>query len=94
LDPKNWRKSPEPLFSGDATEEGKIFTVGHNGFFKSPDGSEDWIVYHGKDVLENHWRNRTARAQKFTWKADGTPDFGQPLPTGVALAEPAGERPE
>ncbi len=94
LDPKNWKKNPEPVFSGDATADGKIFTVGHNGFFKSPDETEDWIVYHGKDVLENHWRNRTARAQKFAWKEDGTPDFGQPLRVGTSIKEPAGTRAE
>ncbi len=93
LDAKNWRKSPEPVFIGDLDPAGKVFTVGHNGFFKSPDGTEDWIVYHGKDVFENHWRNRTARAQKFTWNADGTPHFGRPLARGSVVTAPSGEAP-
>jgi GH43 family beta-xylosidase len=29
--------------------------------------------------------------QQFTWKADGSPDFGTPVATGVALPRPAGE---
>lgn len=91
LDAKNWKKSPEPVFIGDLSPEGKVFTVGHNGFFKSPDGTEDWIVYHGKDVFENQWRNRTARAQRFTWKEDGSPDFGKPLPLTTPIQPPSGE---
>lgn len=94
LDAKNWKKSPEPVFIGDLDPAGKVFTVGHNGFFKSPDGAEDWIVYHGKDVFENQWRNRTARAQKFGWKGDGSPDFGTPVLPGTSLKEPAGTRAE
>ncbi|WP_030438051.1 hypothetical protein [Actinoplanes subtropicus] len=31
------------------------------------------------------------RAQKFTWNADGTPNFGSPVGLGVALPVPSGE---
>ncbi|QNP69410.1 RICIN domain-containing protein [Streptomyces roseirectus] len=34
---------------------------------------------------------RTTRAQKFTWNADGTPDFGTPVATGPTLPGPSGE---
>jgi GH43 family beta-xylosidase len=69
-----------------------VYGPGHNGFFKSPDGTEDWIVYHanasataGCDV------NRTTRAQKFTWNSDGTPNFGVPQPLSANLPVPSGE---
>ncbi len=35
--------------------------------------------------------NRSTRAQKFTWNADGTPNFGTPVGLGVTLTAPAGE---
>ena len=66
---------------------------GHNGFFRSPDGTEDWIVYHGKETDEYTYAGRSTRAQKIAWRADGTPDFGRPVPRGVPLAVPSGERP-
>lgn len=35
--------------------------------------------------------NRSTRAQRFTWNADGTPDFGTPARLGVRLDAPSGE---
>ena len=35
--------------------------------------------------------NRSTRAQKFTWNADGTPNFGVPVALGTRLPAPAGE---
>jgi hypothetical protein len=69
-----------------------VFGPGHNGFFTSPDGTEDWIVYHANDSASDGCDNgRTTRAQKFTWKADGTPDFGTPVRLGATLDGPSGE---
>ncbi|MEZ5426897.1 MAG: glycoside hydrolase family 43 protein [Pyrinomonadaceae bacterium] len=92
LDPASWKKSPEPVFSQFKSDAGNVFGPGHNGFFKSPDGTEDWIVYHGKETDQYTYRGRRARAQKFTWKPDGTPDFGQPIPAGNPLRAPSGEK--
>lgn len=48
-DPMNvqdWRKNNEGcVFYQDALNE--AYGVGHASFTTSPDGSEDWIVYHG-----------------------------------------------
>jgi GH43 family beta-xylosidase len=35
--------------------------------------------------------NRSTRAQKFTWNADGTPNFGVPIGLGVPIPAPSGE---
>ncbi|MEJ7679436.1 MAG: family 43 glycosylhydrolase [Segetibacter sp.] len=35
-------------------------------------------------------RNRSPRAQKFCWNADGTPDFGEPAAEGTELKIPSG----
>lgn len=75
LRPDSWQKSPGCVFEGTD----KVFGPGHNSFVQSPDMTEDWIIYHAKDTSSESWTGRTARAQKFTWRADGTPDFGRPV---------------
>ena len=74
--------------------------VGHASFVQSRDGKEDWIVYHGMRDPYLGWQARTIRAQKFTWNADGSPNFPRPgygpypLPGGeerVGQAERRGE---
>jgi GH43 family beta-xylosidase len=94
LDPASWKKSSVPVFAPVFNEHGSVYTVGHNCFTKSADGSEDWIVYHGKEWTHDHkpgFGNRKARMQRFSWRADGTPDFGLPIPAGVPIALPSGE---
>ncbi|WBB98773.1 MULTISPECIES: hypothetical protein [unclassified Solwaraspora] len=47
---------------------------------------------HGNDSASGGCdMNRSTRAQKFTWNADGTPDFGAPVRLGVTLPAPSGE---
>jgi len=96
LDPKAWTKSPTPVFGPYRGPAGNVYTPGHNGFTKSPDGTEDWIVYHGKDepwpaAGQFGFGVRTMRAQPFTWAADGAPVFGHPIPSGVPIPKPSGE---
>jgi GH43 family beta-xylosidase len=67
-----------------------VYGPGHNGFAKSPDGTEDWIIYHAKVDTGPNW-NRVIRMQRFTWRPDGSPDFGQPVASGVRLPVPSGE---
>ena len=96
LNSENWVKHPKPVFVPHVSVEGSVFTVGHNGFTTSPDGKEDWIVYHAKDWrgLENEgFSGRTVRAQKFTWDAESRPVFGLPVPSGIPLPLPSGESP-
>lgn len=85
LKPDNWIKSG-PVFQG--TE--KVHGTGHASFVKSPDGTEDWIIYHSKKSTEPGW-NRDVRMQQFHWNSDGSPDFGKPVPAGVPLERPSGE---
>src|SRR5690606_38047385 len=84
----SWTKSPNPVFQ---TANG-VFGPGHNGFFKSPDGSQDWIVYHGNaSSSQGCGSTRSTRAQSFTWNPNGTPNFGSPVSTSTSLAVPSGE---
>ncbi len=76
LDPKSWTKHPTPIFSKN--EKDGVFGPGHNGFFRTPSG-EDWIVYHAVTNPEGECnQTRSARAQRFTWNSDGSPNFGLP----------------
>lgn len=87
LNPSHWRKHRSPIF--ESTRE--VFGVGHCCFTQSPDGSEDWIVYHAKTRRREGWTDRVVRAQPFGWHADGTPDFGSPVAVGDLLPRPSGE---
>ena len=90
LDPASWKKSPEPVFT--AQPEAQTYAPGHCGFFKSPDGKEDWIIFHANSERDQGCgRFRSPRAQPFTWKADGTPDFGRPIPLATPIRRPSGE---
>lgn len=86
LAPENWEKKG-PIFQG--TEE--VLGVGHASFTTSPDGTEDWIMYHSKKTTEPGW-DRNIRLQEFYWNADGSPDFGEPVPAGVPIELPSGEK--
>jgi len=46
LDPRNWRKSPLPVFK--TCYEGRVYGPGHNSFTVSEDGKEDMLVYHAR----------------------------------------------
>ena len=90
LDPSAWTKSQDVVLGGFAAAG--VYAPGHNAFFKSPDGREDWIVYHANAGPGFRCdRRRSPRAQRITWRADGTPDFGPPVRTGAPLAAPSGE---
>jgi GH43 family beta-xylosidase len=89
LDPTVWTKSPQPVFRRD--DANGVFGPGHNGFFKSPDGTEDWIVYHAKTTADYTYHGRITRAQPFRWNPDNTPNFGKPVALGEAIRKPSGE---
>jgi GH43 family beta-xylosidase len=82
LNPKSWRKSPEPVFkSHPATGQ---YGPGHNCFTTTPDGKTDIMVYHARNYeriagepLNNP--DRATRAQIVKWNSDGTPNFGVPV---------------
>ena len=84
----SWRKSPEPVFW--QSPEAGAYGPGHNTFFQSPDGKEDWILYHANPGPKQGCGGlRSPRAQRFRWKPDGTPDFGRPIPLTTPIERPA-----
>ncbi|HOA73376.1 MAG TPA: family 43 glycosylhydrolase [Phycisphaerae bacterium] len=86
LEPANWRKLDRPIFA--PTEE--TYGTGHCSFVTSPDGTEDWLVYHAKRSRKHGWE-RAVFMQPFTWRPDGLPDFGRPVAAGQPLPVPSGE---
>ena len=89
LDPAAWKQHPSPVFTRQDNQG--VYGPGHNNFFQSPDGTEDWIVYHAKTTPEYTYHERSTRAQPFTWNADGLPDFGVPLGLDTDIPVPSGE---
>ncbi len=91
LDARSWEKNPKPVFQ--RSDENGVYGPGHNGFFKSPDGTEDWIVYHANEgPSDGCVGRRTTRVQKFTWNTDGTPNFGTPLSLATDIQNPSGDQ--
>lgn len=88
LDPSSWRKHPAPLFQ--KSEANSVYGTGHNSFFKSPDGTEDWILYHANDNPgEGCGGKRKPRIQEISWNAEGFPILGIPADTEKPLKRPA-----
>jgi len=87
LNPASWEQYPQPVF--EHNDDAGVYGPGHNGFFRSPDGTEDWIVYHAKTSPLYTYKGRTTRVQKFTWDAGGLPNLGQPLSLSAVLDEPS-----
>ncbi|KAK4498154.1 hypothetical protein PRZ48_010810 [Zasmidium cellare] len=77
MNPSDWKKDNEGCVFYQNPPE-KAYGVGHASFTTSPDGTEDWIVYHGMENPFVGWGARNVRAQKFTWNDDGTPNFPRP----------------
>ena len=82
LSPLNWEKKG-PVFQGP-------LGVGHCSFATSPDGTEDWIIYHSNKSATDGWQ-REIFLQSFKWNINGYPDFGLPVGRGVEIDRPSGE---
>ncbi|WP_423146072.1 family 43 glycosylhydrolase [Rubrolithibacter danxiaensis] len=88
LDSASWKKSLQPVFKQNPANA--VYAPGHNSFFKSPDGKEDWILYHANNEPgQGCGKFRSPRAQRFTWNADGTPNFGEPVKVTEILMKPS-----
>jgi len=93
LDPASWTKHSTPVFTPRVSREGGVYTTGHCAFTVSPDGSENWMMYHGKswrDPGQQGFSGRMARAQRIRWTPEGVPKFGKPIPKGIRVSAPSG----
>lgn len=88
MDPRSWTKNPQPVFRQSTAN--KVYAPGHNSFFKSPDGKQDWILYHANSAPgQGCGKFRSPRAQPFTWDTSGAPVFGEPVATGALIIHPS-----
>lgn len=88
LDPLSWKKHPKPIFQQSA--ENGVYGTGHNSFFKSPNGKEDWILYHANPQPgQGCGTDRSPRMQRLFWTPDGLPYIGLPVPEGVEMNIPS-----
>ncbi len=86
LERANWQKEPEPIFQQTNT----VYGPGHNGFAKSKDGSEDWLIYHAARWDHSGW-DRSIRLQKFGWDQEDKVLLEAPLDEWHVQALPKAE---
>lgn len=87
LNPTSWTKSPEPVFS--SSTENKVYGPGSISFLPSPDGKEQYILYHARGD-QNGSTFRTLRLQRIEWGTNGIPVLGSPVAEGMSLSKPSG----
>ena len=95
LDASSWTKSEGPLFTKSNNSADESFATGHAMVVQSPDGTEDWLIYHAYIVgnTSGHtgdMEERCTRVLKVTWDENDMPHFGNPIPTGELQAQPSG----
>ncbi|MFN2457274.1 MAG: family 43 glycosylhydrolase [Chitinophagaceae bacterium] len=90
LTSSDWIKNQQPVFTKQPANNS--FGPGHGSFFKSRDGTEDWMIYHANtNTGEGCGERRNIRMQKFTWNASGIPVFGEPVKINIPIPVPSGE---
>ncbi|KAF1983044.1 glycoside hydrolase family 43 protein [Aulographum hederae CBS 113979] len=88
LQMRSWKKSGPVMRTANGN-----YAPGHNGFFKSPDGTQDWNVFHATSNREGTCDgNRYTMVSPVAWAADGSPSLGNPLALSRTLTSPSGEK--
>lgn len=90
LSPTTWSKSAKPVLRS----ANGVFATGHNGFFRSPDGREQWIIYHANSAAGMGCTSKRApHLGRVKWDASGAPRFPLPKSPSSRIAKPSGTRP-
>lgn len=87
MSPSSWLKVSTPVFQ----QAGEVVGTGHASFTTSPDGTENWIVYHAHHDKNVWLDDRDIYIQPFEFDPSGRPDFGSPLPKDTRLPVPSGQ---
>lgn len=91
LNPSSWKKTPTPVFEQNLEES--VYGPGSLSFIPSPDGEEQYILYHARknpNDASGAIDSRSPRLQKITWDKDGIPILGSPVAEEVSLPKPSG----
>ncbi|KAF4636322.1 hypothetical protein G7Y89_g1753 [Cudoniella acicularis] len=87
--PESWTKSQDPIFKS----ANGVYGPAGNGFFRSPDGTQDWIVFHVNRKVDGGCDgNRQTFVQKVDWGTEGEPKLGDPAAPGTSMVAPSGEK--
>ncbi|HEY4143519.1 glycoside hydrolase family 43 protein [Pinirhizobacter sp.] len=89
-DAASWLKSG-PIFD----HHGTVYGPGSVVFVPSPDGKQQWNVYHAIERLDckpNAYACRDIRMQPMHFDAHGAPVLGVPIDAGVPMGLPSGEK--
>lgn len=89
MNENNWKKSTTPILS--RSDENNSFGPGSPLFVKSPDETEDWLIYHAGPIGGQTATDRRVRAQKINWTDDGQINLGIPSNPNTVLDLPSGE---
>ncbi|AFL89846.1 putative beta-xylosidase [Terriglobus roseus DSM 18391] len=79
LQRRNWIKTDHPILTQNPAVG--IVGTGRGTFAHAKDGTE-WLLYAAMPADDARTANRATRAQRFTWNADGSPEFGPVLADG------------
>lgn len=86
LDSESWSYT-EGVFEG--TKD--VYGPARASFFKSADGTEDWMAFHSKVYPANLNAWRQVSIKQFTWNEDGSPNFGKPVSPYEFVNLPSGD---
>lgn len=87
LSRESWSKAGQPVLSS----ANGVYATGHNGFFRSPDNREQWIVYHANPAAGmGCTAKRAPHLGRIEWTANGEPQFPAPVGPQARLAKPSG----
>lgn len=84
--PESWDKKADPIFQS----ANGIYGPGHNSFTVSPDGSQDYMIYHSARWDGSGW-NRAIRLQEIKFNEIGQLLPGEPKASNVLFPIPKGE---
>ena len=94
LDPNSWTKIDGPLLTKSLNPADRSLAPGHACTVKSPDGKEDWLVYHAYEgdtaSFSGEQEARCARMLKIEWDENGMPVMGNPIAYDVLQQAPSG----
>lgn len=87
MDKESWIKADQPIFEKNNST---TYSTGHACFVSSPDGTEDYIVYHATRNSGEGWNGRGVRTQRLYWNEDGTPYIGTAIEYNGKVNWPSG----
>lgn len=87
MEKNSWIKVQEPIFQKNNST---TYSTGHGCFTTSPDGTEDYMVYHATRNSGEGWNGRGVRTQRVYWNEDGTPFLGSAIEYNGKVNWPSG----